>query len=312
MNLDPAWWQNYFDAAAIARSHALRREQTLISTGVTLHMDIYEQADKTAPVVLINHGGGGYSRIFLPLALALYERGYTLIVPNQRGQGYSAGDRGDFTLGQLVQNIVDVAHLARERYAGRLFLFGGSVGSGLVYAAAAAGAPVAALICHNLYDSGSIHDSLALSRLAPLRHIPGCPALLSALIRFGAGLVPGLRLPFGALARFEAMVDERDPRFYAIWKSDPLPIKSVSLRYLRSTFTTPPRVPFEANTRPILVINPLRDKMVSPAVTRHNYARLGGPKQYVAIDYGHWATGAVFIQEYAGIVDAYLRQHLVS
>lgn len=308
MTIHQTYWQNYYDEATITRSEALRREMSLQSTGVNIHMDVYEQADKSAPVLIVNHGGGGYSRIFLTVTLAMYERGYTIIAPNQRGQGYSEGDRGDFTVGQFVQNIVDVTHWARARYSGALFLLGGSVGSGLVYNAATEGAPVDAVICHNLYDFGSIHDTIALSRFAALRHIPGFPALMSATIRSFAALVPGLRLPFRALAKFKAMVDERDTHFYDIWKNDPLPIKSVSLRYMRSTFTTPARIPFEANTLPILVINPMRDKMVSPAVTKRSYDRLNGPKQYVEIDYGHWATGQAFVDEYTSIVDAYLQQ----
>jgi alpha-beta hydrolase superfamily lysophospholipase len=308
--MDTDYWRNYFDEATIARSDALRREETIQSTGVSIQMDVYEQSDRSAPALLVNHGAGGYSRIFLPVTLALHERGYTVIAPNQRGQGYSEGERGDFTIGQFVQNIIDVTHWARARYSGAQFLLGGSVGSGLVYNAAAEGAHAEAIICHNLYDFGSVDDTIALSRFAALRHIPGIPALAAAGIRLSAGLVPGLRLPFHALGKFKAMVDARDTHFYAIWKKDPLPIRSVSLRYLRSTFTTPAQIPFEANTRPILVINPVRDTMVSPSVTRRNYDRLGGPKQYVEIDYGHWATGPDFASEYAGVVDAYLRQQM--
>ncbi len=310
MSINQTYWQNYFDTATVARSNALRQEMTIQSTGVTIHMDIYEQPDKSAPVIIVNHGGGGYSRIFIEPILAMYECGYTIIAPNQRGQGYSEGNRGDFTVGQFVQNIVDVTHWARARYSGALFLLGGSVGSGLVYNAAAEGAPADAIICHNLYDFGSIHDTIAMSRFAVLRHVPGYPALMVATIRLFAGLMPGVHLPFRALAKFKAMVDERDTRFYDIWRNDPLPIKSVSLRYMRSTFTTPSRIPFEANTFPILVINPIRDTMVSPAVTKRNYDRLDGPKQYVEIDYGHWATGERFVTEYVNIVNGYLRQFI--
>jgi alpha-beta hydrolase superfamily lysophospholipase len=310
MKLDQTYWQNYFDETTIAWSNALRQEMTLQSTGVNIHIDVYEQADKSAPVLIINHGGGGYSRIVIEPILGMYERGYTIIAPNQRGQGYSEGNRGDFTVGQFVQNIVDVTHWARARYSGALFLLGGSVGSGLVYNAAAEGAPADAIICHNLYDFGNIHDTIAMSRFAALGHVPGYPALMSVTIRLFAGLMPGVRLPFRALAKFKVMVDERDARFYDIWKNDPLPIKSVSLRYMRSTFTTPARIPFEANTRPILVINPTRDTMVSPAVTKRNYERLGGAKQYVEINYGHWATGEAFVTEYVKVVDGYLRQFI--
>ena len=120
--MDRHYWKRYFDSATIKQAEDLRQEICILSTGVQIHMDVYEQPDHNAPVLIFNHGGGGYCRFFVPLALALHQHGYTVIVPDQRGQGYSEGDRTDFTIGELVQNIVDVAYWARVRYTGKLFL----------------------------------------------------------------------------------------------------------------------------------------------------------------------------------------------
>lgn len=302
------YWHIYHDEQTLTRAATLREEHTIISTGVNIHIDVYPQADPDAPVFIFNHGGGGYSRLFIGLALALHDRGYTVLLPDQRGQGLSGGDRGDFTLGQFVQNICDVATWARERYAGRLVLAGGSVGGALTYMAASAGAPVDAVVCHNLYDFGTARDALAVSRFAPLTHIPGAAQVMHSLIRLGAALLPGLKIPFRLLGSFETMVDRRDTGFYDRWKNDPLPIKAVSLRYLRSVGGTPPAIPFEQNRLPVLVINPTRDRMTDPAITRRNYARLGGPKHYVEIDYGHWAMSAAYVAEWVSQVDGWLRE----
>ncbi|MDX2140211.1 MAG: alpha/beta fold hydrolase [Chloroflexota bacterium] len=305
--LDQMYWKRYYTAETVAQVEALKQDMYIDSTGVRIHMDVYEQKDRNAPVLIFNHGGGGYSRVFAPLALAMYARGYTVVLPDQYGQGYSDGDRGDFTLGQCVQNIVDAARWARARYSGRLFLAGGSVGGGLAYKAAA-GAPCDAVICHNLYNFGSARDSLAVSRFAFASDLPLLPGIFAASTRMMASLLPALKLPFMLLGKFESMVDERDTRFFGIWRDDPLPIKAVSLRYMASTFSTPPAVPYQKNTKRVLVINQKRDKMVSPQVTRRNYERLGGDKQYIEIDYGHWATGEQFISEYVEILDQYMRK----
>jgi pimeloyl-ACP methyl ester carboxylesterase len=293
MVTDQAYWRNYHDAETLAEADRLRVSHRVESTGVGLNVDTYEQADSAtaagqmAPVIIFNHGGGGYSRLFLPLVLALYGRGYTVVVPDQRGQGLSEGDRSDFEMGQFVQNIIDVARWARARYAGPLFLAGGSLGGALTYNAVADGAPVMAGICHNLYDFGWAKDTLAVSRFAPLAGIPGVAVTFSAITRLAGAVLPRLRLPYRLLGRFDKMVDARAVGFYETWKRDPLPIKRVSLRYMASTFDTPPAIPLEQNRMPILVINQTRDEMVSPAVTRRNYERLGGPVEYVEIDYGH-------------------------
>ncbi|MCU0500043.1 MAG: lysophospholipase [Anaerolineae bacterium] len=306
MNTD--YWRIYHDQNTLAWGDTHCRTHTLLSTGVRLHLDLYEQADRSAPVMIFNHGGGGYSRLFIPIAHALYERGYTVILPDQRGQGLSEGDRGDFTIGQHVENIVDVAQWARKTYDGPLYMGGGSLGGGLTYYAAAAGAPVDALILHNLYDFGPGGDGLALSRLAPLSQIPGFAALSRIMSTIAARLLPGLKIPYRWLGVFERMVDERAVGFYEQWRADPYPIQAVSLRYLHSLMTTPPAIPFERNRLRVLVINQKRDRMVRPEVTRRNYERLGGDKHYVEIDYGHWAMGAAFVSEWTAIVDGFLRR----
>lgn len=305
---DTGYWRVYHDAETMARADSLRTTAHLISGGVTLQLDLYEQPDPSAPVFVFNHGGGGYSRLFIPLALALFDRGYTVILPDQSGQGLSAGARGTATIPELVNNITDAAQWARDRYTGPLYMGGGSVGGGLTYMAAVAGAPVDAIICHNLYDFGPGGDALALSHFAPLANLPGVKTISEAVIGLLARVLPDLRIPFEWLGDFRSMVDTSTaPGFYKQWKVDPVPVRSVTLRYLRSMFTSPPDVPFESNRLPVLVINPNRDRMTSPTVTRRNFERLGGPVQYAEIPFGHWALGERFVNEWVETVDTFLQ-----
>lgn len=303
------YWRVYHSSEALDRADTIREVATITSTGVDIHIDVYEQAAPHAPVFIFNHGGGGYSRLFVPLALEMYDRGYTVLLPDQRGQGLSGGDRRNFTMGEFVQNIVDVAHWARQRYPGDVFMGGGSLGGAFTYKAAAAGAPVRAIVCHNLYDFGDPTNTLAVSIFAPLAGVPLVPSLAARATQLLARLLPALPLPYKLLGRFDKMVDARNTDFYALYKRDPYPIKAVSLRYLASTFHTPPAIPLEENTTPVLVINQTRDEMVDPALTRRNYERLGGDKAYAEIDYGHWAMGNGFEQEWGAIVDNFLRQY---
>lgn len=303
------YWRVYHSPGVLERADTLRKTYSVRSTGVRLHVDAYEQKNTDAPVFIFNHGAGGYSRMFLPIALAMYDRGYTVIIPDQRGQGLSEGNRRDFRLTQFIQNIVDVTKWAKARYAGKLFLAGGSLGGALTYKAAAAGAPVRAIVCHNLYDFGDPKQTLALSSFAPAAKVPGLAQLFSLVTRSFAALMPWLPLPYRALAHFDRMVDERVEGFYDKYKRDPYPIKWITLGYLASMFRTPPAIPLERNTIPVLVINQTRDKMTDPAITRRNYERLGGPKEYAEIDYGHWSIGGTFEQEWTSLVDDFLKRH---
>ncbi len=304
------YWRVYHSKETLERAVSLLKTYQISSTEVRLHIDAYEQNEKDAPIIIFNHGGGGYSRLFVPLALELYDAGYTVILPDQRGQGLSEGKRGDFILSQLVQNIVDVTTWAKTQYTGSVFIAGASQGGALTYYAVAAGAPATAMVCHNLYDFGKPKNMMAASRFSALRGIPGFPTIFKFVMGYAAFLVPNLQVNVNLLSRFDKMVDERAVGFYEKYLLDPYPIRRFNLRYLLSTITTPPAVPLEQNSVPVLVINQSRDKMVSPRATLVNYERLGGDKQYVEIDYGHWAIGGGFEQEWVALVDKFLKRFL--
>jgi hypothetical protein len=68
------YWRTYHSEDVLARADALRNSYAVPSTGVLLNVDAYEQDDPDAPVFIFNHGGGGYSRLFIPLGLALYNK----------------------------------------------------------------------------------------------------------------------------------------------------------------------------------------------------------------------------------------------
>lgn len=289
---------------------------TLHSTGVDLHLDVYPQPDAGAPVLVFNHGGGGHAGLFVPLALAFHACGYTVILPDQKCQGRSGGAAGDFTVSEAVQNIVDVVGWARARFKGPLYLAGSSIGGGLTYAAAAAlaqaGAPPQAIACINLYDFGDPRTAIEFTRLAWLARIPYLPLLVRWGARRLGRLLPRMRLPYRPMSNFRAMVDARDQAsgFYAAWCADPHTLRSVTLRYLSSMLDTPAAIAFEQNQRvPVLVINPRRDRMVRPALTRASFDRLGGQRAYAEIDYGHFSLQPGFTQEVVQLAHAWFGRH---
>ena len=305
---DSTYWRCYYDAATLERGDALREVVAIRSAGVTMHLDVYPHPDPAAPVVVFNHGGAGYCRLFVPLALRFHERGYTVVLPDQRGQGFSGGVRGDYTIAECTQNVVDAAHWAQRRFGGPLFLAGGSLGGALSYYAAAAGAPATAIACLNLFDFGS-GDALHISRLAPLAKYSLGQKVFRALFALLRPL-DWLRLPANALARFDKLMDDRDSTFQRQWDADPIPPKGLSLRQIASSLTTSPAVPFEHNRVPTLVLNQARDRMVDPAITQRNYERLGGPKRYSEVNYGHWSSDPAFWDAVVEACDDWFREYI--
>jgi alpha-beta hydrolase superfamily lysophospholipase len=301
------YWHCYYDRETVERSDELRQEFRFTPADVELHVDAYLQSDPDAPTLLLTHGEGTYARLFVHPALALHARGYSVLVLDQRGHGFSSGARYDFTLAQLAQDVLDAAHWARRMFSGPLFLGGANLGGWLAYQASALGAPVVGLALHQLYDFTAPRDMLAGSRLAPLTGLPGGAQVASAAARALLAVSPRMRLSPDTLARQDALLDERDNGHYEAWQEDPNSPRAVSLRYAISTLAAPPALPYRENALPVLVINPTRDRMIDPEITRRTFENLGGPKTYAEIDYGHWSLLAPFAQEWAGLIDDWLR-----
>lgn len=301
------YWRNYYDDATLARSDELREVHSILSGGASIHIDLYRQPARDAPTVVFNHGSAGYCRIFVDLALMYFDRGYTVVLPDQIGQGLSGGRRGDYTITEATQSIVDVALWAKSRLDGPLCMTGGSMGGALTYYAAAADAPVEAMACLNLVDF-STTDSWAFSKLAPLAKVPAMSTMSRALMWL---LTPlhRVRFPFSWIGRFDKLMDNRDREFQALWDGDPVPPRNISLRHLASASTTPPAVPLEENRLPTLVINQALDEMVDPSLTRRNYDRLGGPKRYLEVPFGHWSSDPKFWKEIVEASDQWFREH---
>jgi alpha-beta hydrolase superfamily lysophospholipase len=304
------YWRIYYDEMVAEQSDKIREEIEIVSTGVKIHIDVYTNPNSNAPVVIFNHGAAGYCRLFVSLALSFYERGYTVVLPDQRGQGLSGGRRGDYTISECVQNIVDVACWAKNRFSTSLFMSGGSVGGALTYYAAAAGAPVNAIACLNLFDFGNGIDGISISRLASLARYTSIVKL------FKGGMVllkplHGLRIPFNWIAAFDKLMDERDEEFQSQWDADPVPPRFVSLRSLASNMTTAPAISFKENRVPVLVINQSLDKMVDTSVTKRNYERTGGLKRYLEVPFGHWSSQPKFWKTIVQSCDEWFRQYLL-
>jgi pimeloyl-ACP methyl ester carboxylesterase len=289
-------WRAYHNPQLVQRADAVREVYSIVSTGVPIHIDVYAQPEADAPVLLLNHGGGSWSRMFTGQIMHFHDRGYTVVSFDRRGQGLSGGRRGDTTIGMDVQNAVDVARWAKTRFDAPQYMIGFSMGGSVTYYAAAAGAPVDAITCFNLYDFSS-PDSPGASLFGNNgRFLARAWPLLQYL---GWLSIPWLKLN---RQMWEGGIGDLTPHVQSVWWTDPLPLQTVPLSLAHSMVSTPPAVRLEQNQIPVLVVNPTQDKMTDPALTKYNFERLGGAKHYVEVPFGHFAyTDTNF---YRVVVDA--------
>jgi alpha-beta hydrolase superfamily lysophospholipase len=126
------YWQKYFNKQDVDWCLENVKEEKISSTGVKIHLDIYEAQSPKAYMVFC-HGGGGYSRIFIPLVKELLQNNITVILPNYKGQGFSEGDRSDLNPQDFVQNTIDTIDWCFKTYGENIpmFVSGCSQGSSI-------------------------------------------------------------------------------------------------------------------------------------------------------------------------------------
>jgi alpha-beta hydrolase superfamily lysophospholipase len=300
------YWRTCFPPDLLTWADEHLKTYTIPSDGIQLHLDVYPQPDRQAPMIVFNHGTLGYGRLFLEMVQVYYRLGYSLVLPDQRGNGFSGGARGDYTINQAVRNIRDATRWARQHLAGPLFMAGASLGGALTYYAASAETrqtPINAISCLNLFDFG---DLPTLRTMSTSPHAVDLLPWLRALVP----LFGWVRLPYCWFHCCEDIVRADEAKQQECWRTDPMLPHHISLRYLVSLGTTPPEVPLEYNTVPALVLNQMADTIIPPQATRHNYERLGGPKRYVPLDgFNHWSFGHTFWSRIIHETHRWFRKH---
>lgn len=297
------FWQLSFPPESVRWATTHLETYHIPSGEVGIHLDVYAQPRPTAPTVLLVHGLMTYGRLFLPMIKLFYDRGYTVICPDLIGNGFSGGIRGDSPVPQATATLVDAALWARNRCDGPLFMLGISLGGAVVYAAAAAGAPVAAIACLDLF---TFDDQAALAQNIETPQLIGLLPLLRALaMPFG-----WVRLPTRWMSTMRHVVAPEEDQFVQAWFNDPLLPRSMTLRTIVSAGYTPPAVALEDNTLPVLVMNQECDRVLNPDVTRASFHRLGGPKKYVEFaDSPHWSFTPAFQERIVAESDTWYRAH---
>jgi hypothetical protein len=54
-----------------------------------------------------------------------------------------------------------------------------------------------------------------------------------------------------------------------------------------------------------------QSEMIDPGVTKHNYERIGGPKRYLEVPFGHWSSQPEFWETIVQSCDEWFSQYLL-
>jgi pimeloyl-ACP methyl ester carboxylesterase len=114
-----------------------------------LHCEYYHHGD-AAPLLLFLPGIGTYVELYAELLGRISAAGYNVAAVDLRGHGYSAGERGAYTVAQTVCDLERVISALQPRSNGKVGVYGYSIGAMLAVALAEADSRVDAVLCSTL------------------------------------------------------------------------------------------------------------------------------------------------------------------
>ncbi len=260
----------YFEGLCKKRgteSYFHRFEQdSVTSDGLRLHLDVIEQ-DRERPTLLFMPGTNAYALLYGDFLTAVADKGYNIVGFDPRGHGRSEGGRGSYTVPELLTDLRSALAYTRDRFGDPVVAAGSSQGGITVFYLAAAGDPVAGVICHNLAD-------LADPKSVRLTRYPRLSRLARPLVMRLARLLPEWKVPMITYLDLaaEPVRDLGDSK--TLLYNDPLLVPFIRLKGMASLSTEKLPCPVEQIKTPVLILHGEKDTIFPTDYVEDIYRRL--------------------------------------
>ena len=236
------------------------------SDGIKLHLDIYEH-HKKAPTIVFIPGTAIYAMCHGELLYKLGEAGYNVIGFDPRGHGRSGGVRGDFSIPEIMNDARSVISYAIKKFNTNVSLMGSSQGGIIAFYVAAVEDRIQSAICHTFAD-------LAHQESVHLTRYPKLFSILRPLISNFGGAFSNTQIPISMYVDFDTVEVKYFGSAKKFIESNPMALKTISLRALRSLAHTPIPKPIEQITTPTMVFQGTNDSIFPLDYTQKIYNRL--------------------------------------
>ncbi len=243
------------------------------SDGLRLHVDVLE-VDKDAPTIVFVPGTAIYALCYAEFLYKLSQEGFNIVGLDPRGHGRSEGNRGDYTMNDLIKDTERVIYYAKERFGDNVSLMGSSQG-GIVsfYIASKQDNNVKSVICQNFAD-------LTWSESTQLTRYPQLAKYLKPLVLQMGRLLYDTQIPVSIYLDLEQINVKYFGNAKKFMDMDPLCLHSVSLRALNSLQTTEMPRPIEEVETPVMVFQGNADSIFPISYTQDIYDRLNCKKRF--------------------------------
>ncbi len=286
---------DYFDYIAetvgFPRVHEYFESDTVISDGLKIHVDVFEY-DKNAPTIVFIPGTAIYGLCYGELLYKLGQHGYNIVALDPRGHGQSEGLRGDYTISEIMKDAESAISYAIKRFNKKVNLMGSSQGGIVAFYMAAKDERLDSVICQNFADLTS-EDTLQLARHPRLfKYLKGMIA------KYGHKL-PNIQIPVTSYIDLDKIPVKYFGSAKNFMESDPLALKTISLRALQSLASTEIPKPVSQIKVPVMVLQGTADSIFPVSYTQKIFDKLNCRKKLALFpDRSH----AVLHEDIEGVV----------
>lgn len=273
------YWKKYLcetDAAQIERD---LKQTTLSSRNLNLSLKYFEKS-KDAPNILWVVGTGCHSLYLAELGYHMHLGGFNTFGIDFQGHGDSEGERGDFTLSELVRNCIDATGYISNKYNRRVGAVGVSMGGFVTFYLGLSDCAVKSIACLN---PGIVTEKAFRDEVTGLRKAPPLAGVV-------ARVFPKMMIPTERCVDFMGLAGtERERRHVMTYLNDPNIVRRYTVRAVMSLISTPLPSPLEKLSVPTMFLAPMRDALMSASYVRSLYDRLPPiKKRLVEVDGSHY------------------------
>lgn len=265
------YFNHLSETLGFPRAYENFKSDWVISDGLKIHVDVFEY-DKNAPTIVFIPGTAIYALCYAELLLKIGQLGYNVIGFDPRGHGQSEGARGDYTISEIMKDAGSVITYAIGKFNPRVSLMGSSQGGIVAFYMAAADERLNSVICQNFADLTS-KDTLQLAR-----H-PRLFKYIKVLIARAGRILPNAQIPVTSYIDLDRIPVKYFGSAKNFMETDPLCLKTISLRALRSLAHTAMPKPVDQISVPVMVLQGTADSIFPVSYTKKIFDRINSKKK---------------------------------
>lgn len=252
--------------------HSKFHTDKIVSENNSIHLDIYEHS-KSAPTLVFLPGTAIYGMCYAEILEKIGAQGFNIVSLDPRGHGRSSGERGNYTITELMNDTQNVITYAINKFGDNVSLMGSSQGGIVSFYLAAKDKRLKSVICQNFAD-------LTWKESTRLTRFPRVSKVLKPFLQRMGDIGPNTQIPISMYLDLEKINVKYFGNAKNFMEQDPMALKSVSFRAIHSLATTKIPVPVEEIETPVMVFQGDADSIFPVDYTQQIYDKLNVKKQF--------------------------------